>query len=536
MKKKPFENRRLQGDLPLRITLWPPRDLSAALEWPAGRRSVTLAWKPPLLNAREVGGYEVERKSWWPGRAARTEMLAAVAPDACAFRDEAPVADFVNEYRVRALHRRFGAAAGAWSFPAAAYGFAFARYGDMVAELKALARDNPAVCRLVDAGPAALGDFRVWCAVLGTDTGDFPDRPGLFLAGNPHGSEIEGGDVCLGLVRETLRRWRAGDPVVRGILETTQIRVIPFYNPCGRSSSEAGYPGGVRKTRPARLLPPHWDPLQRRACWRADTSGGLDPNRTFDAGWEAAPETASSRGSGNYPGRRPGAAPETRALVRQALALRPQISVNYHGPCGYPLLPGDLPGGRRPADRPLHHEVGRAFARLSDPDFANDVPDESPHPTQRIAGVAQNWFYRAFYGAHLLPEGFYGQVPSDHRVLPVAGSHSIPELVARNFEAMLWLAGRIHGSGLVVRARGRDGRPVEADVEVVGRMDPGSLPQRTDRRHGTYRRLLSPGVYTVRVRAADGRSVVFRGVRVGEGKPALLEAVFGPSAARGRER
>jgi len=514
---------RAGGRVP-RIALWPVRGLRAVLEGRGRDLAAVLTWKPPAVNAEEAGGYLVERRSWWPGVEPETALLTRTPVRGCAFRDGTVVPDRVNEYRVRPVHRRFGAIEGPRSFPAAVYGFAFMRYGEMVEELKALGSAYPEVCRIVDAGPASMKPYRVWCAVLGTDTSDLADRPGLFLAGTPHASEIEGGDMCMGLVRETLRRWKSGDPVIRRVLETTQIRIVPFYNPCGRLSNETGFPGGVRKTAPARMLDIPADPLRVSNCWPADTTGGLDPNRTFDVGWEAAVDTDPR--SGCYPGKRPCAAPETRALVKMAFAVRPQISVNYHGPCGYPLLTGDFPDGTPPPDREFHREVGREFAKRSDPDFADDVPEESPHPSSNLNGVAQNWFHKAFYGAHLLPEGFCGQVPADPRVLPVAGSDSIAELVESNMRALVWMAERLHGAGIAVHVRDGDGRPLEAEVAVPGRMSAWCLAQKTGRRHGDYRRILPPGVYAVEISARGYRTRRFDGLRVADGGPASLDVVL----------
>jgi len=506
-----------------RITMWPPQDLTVTLEGSGRRLSTVLRWKPPLVNKEEVGGYLIERKVWWPGVPPQTKLLTQKPVQGCSFVDNKTVPDRINEYRVCAVHRRFPRVYGNWGFPAAVYGFAFMRYREMVAELKRFGERYPEVCRIVDAGPAAVKNYRVWCAVLGTDTSDMADRPGLFLAGNPHASEVEGGDMCMGLVRETLRRWEKGDRVIRKILEGAQIRIIPLYNPCGRSSNEAGFPGGVRKNMPARLLKPHHDPLQAADCWRADTGMGLDPNRTFDFGWEQGGNKDMK--SSTYPGRHPFAAPETRALVRMARALRPQISVNYHGPCGYPLLTADLPDGTRPVDRPLQYEIGREFAKRSDPAFADDIPEESPHPTELQTGLAQNWFYKEFYGVHLLPEGFYGQVPIDPRLLPVAGSESIRELVERNMEAMVWMAERLHGSILVVHVRNSRGHPLKSEVRMPGHMNPYCLPQKTGKRYGDYRRIISPGVYKVEIAAHGYRSKKFR-VEIVEDKPTLLDVVL----------
>ena len=513
------------SDRGVRICLLPPQDVRVELCDRGKGLAADVTWSAPRVNARAVGGYHVERTTWWPGDPRVTTRLTDRPVRRCAFRDTAVVPDRVNEYRVVPVSKARPDVDGPPSFPGAVYGFAFMRYRDMVAELKRLASDNAGICRLVDAGPTASKRYRVWCMVLGTDTSDLPDRPGVFLAGNPHASELEGGDTCMGLVRELVRRYRNRDATIRSVLDQVQIRIIPVYNPYGRESNERGFPGSGRKTRPARRVTPPTDPLLVTDCWPADTSAGIDPNRTFDANWSALGEHRDPA-SGTYPGTRPLAAPETRALVKMAVALRPQISANFHGPSGFPLLPGPWSDGAEPVDRQLHHEVGRAFAERSAPAFTCEVARLSPAPCPVLGGVAQQWFYKAFYGAHLLPEGFYEQVPIDPRLVPVAGSHSIGELVARNMDALVWMAGRVQGAGITVHVTDGNARPLVAQVAVVGHMDPHCLDQLTDKRHGVYRRILSPGRYTVRITCRGYARCELADVRVRRARTTSLDVVL----------
>ncbi len=426
-----------------------------------------------------------------------TRLTYTPVPD-CHFCDESVVANQINEYRVTAVHREFADVSGPVSFPAAVYGFAYLRYDEMLAELSALAAANPGLCRLVDAGPAAGGGMRVWCMVLGEDTSDVPDRPGILYAANAHASEVEGSDVCMGLIREALRRYREGDADIIDLLRHVQVRIIPMHNPFGRLANERGYPGYLRKNHPGRSLPPPLDPLAITHAWPWDASRGTDINRNFNADWCYSGEFRDPAGN-SYPGKRPGSAPETRALMRMARACRPQISINFHAPCGYPLLPGNWGDGQQPVDRELHYEIGRAFAAQSAPEYTAEVPHLSPEPAHLVGETAQAWLYREAYGAHLLPEGFYEQVPYESRMLFVSSPASLEELITGGMRALLWMGQRVRGAGITVYVRNANGRPLRAAVDVVDHMDPHCAMQYTDRQHGVYRRLLSPGRYTLRI-------------------------------------
>src|SRR5690606_25127563 len=123
------------------------------------------------------------------------------------------------------------------------YGFPYTGYDAMVAMLHHMGERWPEVCRIVDGGPASREPYRIWSAVLGTEIGDHPDRPGILLVGNVHAGELDGGEVCLGVLNRLLEGWEAGDEACHRLLEQVQLRVIPFYNPAGRSIFESGFCG-----------------------------------------------------------------------------------------------------------------------------------------------------------------------------------------------------------------------------------------------------------------------------------------------------
>ncbi len=482
-----------------RICLFPPQAVTGELSGSGKSLTTKLAWQPPTANAAAAGGYLVERTSWWLGDEPRKEMLTPEPVTGCHFVDTSVVPDKINEYRVYAVHPDFHHILSPPSFPAAIYGFCYLRYTEMVDALQDMAGENPDICRLIDAGPASGERHRIWCMILGTDTSDLPDKPGLLLVGNPHACEIQGVEVCMGILAETIRRYRAGDAAIMRLVESLQVRVVPMYNPHGREAHEKGYCGNTRKTAPARSIPPPVDPLRILHCWQADLGGGIDPNRTFDAAWSCTGDAADPA-SAVYPGEEPFAAPETRALVEMTRALRPQISIHYHGPCSYPLYTDQWPNGDKAVDTEMIFDVARTFARLSAPTFAAEDPNVSPEPLP-VYGTSGWWCYKEWYGVHLTPEGFYEQLVCDPRILPITASEALDELVPHNFNAFLELARRLLGAGIAVHVRSEEGAALVARVEVEGHVDPHCAPQLTDPTHGSYYRILPPGPCTVIVSA-----------------------------------
>ncbi len=102
-------------------------------------------------------------------------------------------------------------------------------------------------------------------------------------------------------------------------------------------------PGGLRVTAALRRLRrlrgvdlwivarPNPDGLARGTRQNAH---GVDLNRNFPWRWRR-----SSRSSSYYGGPRPLSEPESRALSRLVLRLRPRVSIWYHQPYGFVVLP-----------------------------------------------------------------------------------------------------------------------------------------------------------------------------------------------------
>jgi protein MpaA len=61
---------------------------------------------------------------------------------------------------------------------------------------------------------------------------------------------------------------------------------------------------------------------------------GVDLNRNFPRGWRAG-----ARGGGDYGGPRPLSEPETRAVRRLILRIRPRVTIWFHQPWGQVLAP-----------------------------------------------------------------------------------------------------------------------------------------------------------------------------------------------------
>lgn len=504
------------------MSLFPPQEVQIELSGRDKDLKALINWQPPRLNSDAVGAYHIERKVWWPGKNAVTERLTEKAVEGLSFTDLNVVPDMVNEYQIIAVHKNSEKILSSPSFPGAIYAYAYIRYDDMVSELKQLAEENPDICRLIDVGAASGGNRRIWCMVLGKDTSNVPDKPGVFIHANAHAAENQCSDVATGIIREAIKNYRKGDPEFVDIFENIQARIIPMYNVHGREMTEKGFPGQARKSHPVELKAPAIDPLKVIHCWNADLTPGLDPNRTFDVGWEFPDKVYDTK----IQGEKAFSLPETRAVAQMALALRPQISIDYHAPCGLPFYPAKWPDGTQAVDEGLYLEVGENFARLTAPTFPADDYRESQIPYNIPTGWGTGWFYKNFYGAPLCPEGFYEQMPGDSRLLAIGPSISLKELIPGNLAAFVWLTKRVRGAGITVHTVDENGEALSVEVEVPGHMDKHCSAQMTDKKHGSYRRILIPGVYDLRFTAPDYKDVVLEKVIVKQGENKKIDVIM----------
>lgn len=507
-----------------RLSIFPPINAKAVLHGCGKQLAAEISWDKPRVNAENVAGYHLERSTWWPGQPTSTVILTAEPVEGCCFVDKNVKPDFINEYRIISVHKQSESIRSAPSFPCAIYGYAYLRYNEIVEEMKQLACDNSDICRLIDAGPGSGEGRRVWCMVLGKDNSDNPDRPGIFIHANAHAAENQCTDTAMGIIREAINGYRKGDPVFMDIFENIQARIIPMYNVFGRTMVEKGFPGQARKSHPVKLLPPPLDPLMIEKSWNFDGTPGIDPNRQFDVEWSAK---LPGRTVQNW-GKLPFTLPETRAVANMALALRPQISIDFHAPCGVPLYPSAWPDGTSTVDHNLFIEVAKNVTKRSSPTFPADNAEESHIPYQIVPGWGTGWFYKMFYGVPLCPEGFYEQMPRDPRLLAIGPSISLEELIPGNLDAFIWMAKRIRGAGITVYVKDPEGKPLVADVKVLDHMDTHCAPQLTDRKYGVYRRILIPDNYRISL-YAEGYETHFLDIKIKAGKNKTINVVLNPT-------
>ena len=306
-------------------------------------------------------------------------------------------------------------------FPPPRFPIAFNRlydYPALVEAMQGLVKAHPDLLTLKSLGKSVEGRD-LWCVTINNPkTGDDRNKPAMYVDGNIHGNEIQGGEACLYLIWY-LAENRGRVESLRMLTDERAFYVVPTVNPDGRAywfngpnttnssrggkspldndrdgqADEDGYddldgdgqvtqmrrkdPGGGYKVSPEdpRLLVPvksgergEYEALGLEGIdndgdgeVNEDPPGGYDMNRNWPADWQPEPIQA---GAGDYPL----CWPETRA-VAEFLLDHPNVAgvQAFHNAAGM-ILRGPAHPSRQAqyprADERVAEEIGRAGARM----------------------------------------------------------------------------------------------------------------------------------------------------------------------------
>jgi len=231
------------------------------------------------------------------------------------------------------------------------------------AEMEALARAHPALCRAEEIGRSREGRpihaFRI------TAPGGPAAKPRLLVTAHIHAVEFVGSYVARRVAR-LLLEGHGRDPETRALLEAAEVVVVPLLNPDG--AERVWRARGRTRLGPARF-----------------TAGGVDPNRNFPfvptqgrAAWNSGRDRP---GSAYYCGPHPLSEPECLALARLAVRERFCAAVNFHSFGCVVYMPEALEAD---AERARH-----ALATFQGPFQARQRRPYKPVPERSAAIVGQ---------------------------------------------------------------------------------------------------------------------------------------------------
>lgn len=395
--------------------------------------------------------------------------------------------------------------------------------GDPLAKLRDLARAEPAAivealravhCRyptqttLVELGRSHQ-DHPIVALWIGDGVHVRHDRPTFFLNGSHHGDELISTDFVLDAIATLLdedsaraRRWRKEVVVV----------ALPLVNPDGRVITLGVNQSGRKNGR------------DNNGDGHRSATEGVDINRNYPFLWGEKGDKASRSDPDHkwFRGPYPGSEPETRALMRLAIAEHFVASVSFHSGAVAVLAPYTINGLRDPTP-----EIGRIIAG----DAYRAMPRHPQGPVEfkrnlyPVDGTDQDWHYHRHGTVALLVEGARKSALGPwHRKRAFAACRAVwARLLDRYLDGP-----SVHG-----RVVDRRGQPVVAEVRIAEIATHEGESWRTRCRDGRFDRYLpGPGSYTLLVQA-PGVSEVRRSVTVSTGRQRVDVQIDTTAAGRG---
>jgi hypothetical protein len=119
-------------------------------------------------------------------------------------------------------------------------------FDETAAYLRAVTKAYPNLARLHTIGKSYLGKDLLVLEITNQRNGKPNEKPGFWLDGNLHASEVMGAEVCLKTI-DTLVRSYGKDPSITNLVDTRTIYVMPKLNPDG-SDHYLTKPDGMRST------------------------------------------------------------------------------------------------------------------------------------------------------------------------------------------------------------------------------------------------------------------------------------------------
>lgn len=105
-------------------------------------------------------------------------------------------------------------------------------FGEVVDYLNGLTKTYPNITKLHNIGKSFLGRDLLVLEITNKATGGGLEKPGYWIDGNLHASEVMGAEVCLKTI-DTLVTQYGTDPFITNLVDTRTIYIMPKLNPDG---------------------------------------------------------------------------------------------------------------------------------------------------------------------------------------------------------------------------------------------------------------------------------------------------------------
>ncbi len=381
---------------------------------------------------------------------------------------------------------------------------------EVIDEITALADTYSAYCALESLGHSGVDSIIIWGLKISENPLLDEDETSISLVGGQHADEPAGVEVCMWMARDLLQRIHAGDSLATEWWRALEIWIIPQMNPDGRIMClDSGY-AEWRKTKRDNNL----DGICELYI------DGVDPNRNWDYLWDIYESEDADNTKGPYP------FSEQCVITMRDFYMRerPLFAVDYHSP--------DSTGGNKMwfswwfNEGPYYGyspDMSNCWLDIRN-SFADATLDEEGNSYARAASYhdkpkLQTWTYYSLGICSIVLEitnqcFWTGEI--------------IDTISARVGRGTYSLFDRAMSQMLVTHVvDSSTSAPItHAEVEVVQLQHAYFPPRTVDPIHGTNRRWLRSGYYTIQVKARDYFTTTIDSVFVSTGAPTHLRVAM----------
>jgi murein tripeptide amidase MpaA len=322
--------------------------------------------------------------------------------------------------RERAAEERLAARGGRSALPSGRE--TYRQLADYESEMKALAKDNPGLVKLIELPHKTLLGRTVLGLEITTDVNARDGKPAFMNLGVHHAREWPSGEHAMEWAYELINGYKKGDPRVKRIVEQGRNIVVPIVNPDGFNASRTagvGADGGRDESVPdtAYLIggAATGGEYRRKNCRLGEeeqgncltaagvASNGTDPNRNYGGLW-GGPGASTDITSETYRGPGPFSEAETRNI--QTLISRNQVvtMITNHTTAGLVLRAPGLAALGDPVDENAGYKaLGDELA------LHNGYFSQKSFELYDTTGTTEDWSYNATGGFGFTFEIYCGE-------------------------------------------------------------------------------------------------------------------------------
>ncbi len=226
-------------------------------------------------------------------------------------------------------------------------------------QLVQTAAKNPSIAKLVKIGTTLQGrDMYAIKLTQGARGIEDGKRPAVLFSATQHAREWIATEVDRRLMNWYIERWRADDPEVKKLLQTTELWFVPVANPDGYQ-----YTFDTERLWRKNLRDVNGD-------GQITTGDGVDLNRNFPNHWGYDEEGSSSISSSEtYRGTAPVSEPETAAMKGLLDRIGFAFQVNYHSNGQWLLYAEGWQIGTPTFDDPIYYAMSGNLDKPAIKDF-----------------------------------------------------------------------------------------------------------------------------------------------------------------------